>query len=259
MNEQRVTAYIVDWLKNKLKDSSQKGFVVGVSGGVDSAVTSTLCALTSYPVAVVSLPLIQEKKQLVRSLNHMNWLTERFTNVKSFEVDLSNTFFAMQGVLPPEASDPLSMANLKSRLRMCALYAFANSNQFLVAGTGNKVEDYGIGFFTKYGDGGVDISPIADLLKSEVYSLAKYLEVDNSIVTAPPTDGLWPDNRTDEQQIGATYSQLEWALNFHDLGESDEDLSNEQKEVLALYRMRHQTNSHKMEFAPTCQVPEEIK
>lgn len=259
MNEQRVTAYIVDWLKNNLKSSSQRGFVVGVSGGVDSAVTSTLCALTSYPVAVVSLPLIQEKGQLVRSLNHMNWLTERFTNVKSFEVDLSNTFFAMQGVLPPEASDPLSMANLKSRLRMSALYAFANSNGFLVAGTGNKVEDYGIGFFTKYGDGGVDLSPIADLLKSEVYSLAKYLEVDDQIIVAPPTDGLWPDNRTDEQQIGATYSQLEWALQFDDSGESDEQLSAQQREILALYRTRHKVNSHKMQFPPTCQIPDEIK
>ena len=219
---------------------------------------STLASLTTFPVAVVSLPINQDSAQLKRAQGHIEHLKERFVNVKSFEVDLSNVSSAFEASLPSAAGSDLAKANLKSRLRMCALYAFANSNNFLVVGTGNKVEDYGIGFFTKYGDGGVDLCPIADLLKSEVYKLARTLEVSEEILRAAPVDGLWGDNRTDESQIGASYEELEWAMNFVSSAQNRQGLTKRQRNVLEIYKFRHVRAAHKLKAPPVCHVPSEF-
>jgi NAD+ synthase len=209
-----ISEQIQSWLKEYVTDSKQKGFVIGVSGGIDSAVVSTLCAETGLPTIVVSLP-IKEKVGHKLSLEHINNLCDKYPNVKSVEVDLTNTFESFYNSVTHDCDvDNLSMANVRSRLRMITLYHIAQSNGMLVVGTGNKVEDFGIGFYTKYGDGGVDISPIADLMKSEVYELGKYLGVTENILNARPTDGLWTDGRTDEDQIGATYDELEWAMRY---------------------------------------------
>ena len=199
---------IAAWLANYADKAGSSGFVVGVSGGIDSALTSTLCALTGKGVIVVSIPIHQEENQLSRSQRHMDWLCDNFVNVQQLTVDLTSTFEAFKIADEWPLSD-LALANVRSRLRMVALYAVANSNNMLVAGTGNKVEDYGIGFFTKYGDGGVDISPIADLLKTEVRTMARELGVLAEIVEAISTDGLWGGNRSDEEQMGAPYEELE--------------------------------------------------
>ena len=242
---------IVSWLQENLTDSSCEGFVVGVSGGVDSALTSTLCALTGKPVIVVSMPIHQQQTQLDRSQNHMQWLCDNYRNVKKLTKDLTSVYDCFNNS-SPETSE-LALANTASRLRMVQLYSIANSQNLLVAGTGNKVEDYGIGFFTKYGDGGVDISPIADLLKSEVKSLASELKISNTIISATPTDGLWADNRSDEDQIGASYDELEWALQHYDnFGDSSHGLSRREEQVLSIYIERHLKNKHKLETVPVC-------
>ena len=234
METEKVINKIVGWLTEQLIHSDQKGFVIGVSGGVDSAVTSTLCAKTGYPIIVLNLPINQANDQHNRSNEHINWLKTKFDNVKHYTVDLTSVYDSFKEAVPH--CDELALANSQSRIRMTTIYSFANYNNFLVAGTGNKVEDYGVGFFTKYGDGGVDISPIADLLKSEVYGLAKALNIIQTIQDAPPTDGLWGDNRTDEEQIGASYDELEWALNYYDqFGSSITGLSPRQREVLRIY------------------------
>ncbi len=248
--------YIVSWLKEQLKKANCRGFVVGVSGGIDSAVTSTLAAMTSYPVALVTLPINQDSDQLERARKHIDDLKDRFTNVKSFEVDLTTASTTLLASLPKEASSELAVVNLKSRIRMTTLYAFANSNDFLVVGTGNKVEDYGVGFFTKYGDGGVDLCPIADLLKSEVRALAALLQVSNEIQSAVPTDGLWGDNRSDEEQIGATYEELEWAMEFCSNSEDRATLTRRQREVLEIYKFRHVNAKHKLQAPPVCMIPD---
>ena len=197
--------------KNKIK-----ALVVGVSGGIDSAVVSTLCAETGIPTFVMSMPLLSNRDNDDLSNVHCDYLTKKYSNVEKVRVDLSNTYALMQSI---EAwtngaflDSGLANANTKSRLRMVTLYQIAGSCGGIVVGTGNKVEDYGIGFYTKYGDGGVDIAPIADLYKTEVWELGKHLGVDQRIIDAPPTDGLWDDSRTDEAQIGATYTDLEYAM-----------------------------------------------
>jgi NAD+ synthase len=242
---------IINWLLEYSQKSNTNGFVIGVSGGIDSALTSTLCAMTKLPVIVVGMPIHQEKTQLSRSDKHMKWLCDNFTNVRQITVELSKTFETFTESCSNLSE--LALANTRSRLRMVTLYSIANTNNMLVAGTGNKVEDYGVGFFTKYGDGGVDISPIADLLKSQVRQMAKELGVSEDIVNAIPTDGLWGDSRSDEDQIGATYDELEWALQHYDTkGESKENLSERQKEVLTIYIKRHISNKHKLEPPPVC-------
>tara|TARA_R110002020_G_scaffold421418_4_gene630525 strand:- start:14695 stop:15474 length:780 start_codon:yes stop_codon:yes gene_type:complete len=244
---------IVEWLKSYMTQTPCHGFVVGVSGGVDSALTSTLCALTGAPVVVVGMPIDQESGQLSRSQQHMDWLCTHHPNVIQKTIDLTTVWHSLRETLGCKSH--LAMANAQSRLRMIALYGVANAENLLVAGTGNKVEDYGIGFFTKYGDGGVDLSPIADLLKSEVRELAADLGVLHEIVVAVPTDGLWDDNRSDEDQIGATYDELEWALAYYDQhGDQVGDLSSRQKEVLEIYRHRHMGNRHKLEAPPVCDL-----
>jgi len=254
MNYNNIKEEICSWIKLKLQEASCAGLVIGVSGGIDSAVTSTLCALTGAPIIVVSMPINQERGQLDRSAAHMKWLCDKFSNVKNVTIELSETHSSFTKMLTEIELSELTDANLQSRIRMCCLYAIANSNNCIVVGTGNKVEDYGIGFFTKYGDGGVDISPIADLLKSEVRELGRHLGVLQEIIDARPTDGLWGDNRSDEDQIGASYEELEWALEYYDLGHSGKGLSLRQKEVLEIYKSRHLTTKHKLEVPPTCHL-----
>ena len=247
------------WLLGRLDSSSCAGFVVGVSGGIDSALTSTLAALTGKPLLALNLPINQETGQYSRSNEQIDWLKEKFPNTEATEVDLTDSFNSFITSFCDDTITNLALVNSASRLRMAALYAYANSKNYMVVGTGNKVEDYGIGFFTKYGDGGVDISPIADLLKSEVYELASFLNIPDSIQTATPTDGLWEDNRSDEDQIGASYDELEWALQFHDSGFSEVTLSEEKKRVLEIYRSRHYTTKHKLEVPPVCKIPNYMK
>ncbi len=236
-----------------------KGFVVGVSGGIDSAVTSTLCALTGYPLKALNMPICQAPDQVNRSASHIRWLQGRYTNAEGVTVDLTPVFESLQSVLPRAIQDDLSMANTRSRLRMLTLYAFSTHHRMLVAGTGNKVEDFGVGFFTKYGDGGVDVSPIADLMKSEVYLLARAMGIIEAIIQAQPTDGLWRDNRSDESQIGASYDELEWAMAFES-GPGDETaLDPRQREVLAIFRKFNHINRHKVLPIPVCTIPSRLK
>jgi len=262
MQIEKTIQHIVGWLDNYLENSGLTGFCVGVSGGIDSAVTSTLCARTQKPVMVLNLPLFQASDQLSRAAAHNAWLTGNFSNVTAVDLDLTPVFSSIQDHFPPDIQDKLTMANTKARLRMLTLYAFASHNRFLVAGTGNKVEDFGVGFYTKYGDGGVDISPIGDLLKSEVYALAGPLGIAKEIITASPTDGLWEDNRTDEEQIGATYAELEWAMAYNALTEEEKkqvNLDERQKQVLAVFKIQHAANRHKMVPIPVCCIPETLR
>ena len=256
MNTTAVIKHIVAWLANYSESSFTKGFVVGVSGGVDSAVTSTLCALTGKNVIVVNMPILQPPSQYQRSNEHIEWLKSKFKNVTSFNVDLTKSFEQISTDLTNDIQDHLTMANVRARLRMTTLYAYAGHYGFLVAGTGNKVEDFGVGFFTKYGDGGVDISPIADLIKTEVFALAKELEIIQSIQAAKPTDGLWDDDRSDEDQIGATYPELEWAMTYNG---KESILSQREIEILAIYRKLNKANQHKMKPIPVCVIPESLK
>ena len=258
MNAKNVIDYIVKWLDGYCKQSGLRGFVIGVSGGIDSAVTSTLCARTGRRVQPLNMPILQDKHQLSRSSRHIAWLEENFPNVQGTHIDLTSPFQALERTLPDDIQDGLTMANTRSRLRMVTLYAFATHYRMLVAGTGNKVEDFGVGFYTKYGDGGVDISPIADLMKSEVYALGSSLGILADILEAPPTDGLWDDNRTDESQIGATYAELEWAMQYTDEPAGGE-LTPRQEEVLSIYRGFHQANRHKMDPVPVLKIPQNVK
>jgi NAD+ synthase len=257
VNCKAVEAHIVHWLTDYLKKSPLEGFVVGISGGIDSAVTSTLCALTGKKVVLLNMPIRQSSEEYERSTAHIQDLEKRFINVKGLEIDLTGIFNSFEATMPGlTAHHGLAMANSRSRLRMMTLYAIGQSENCLVAGTGNKIEDFGVGFYTKYGDGGVDISPIADLTKSEVFELASHLDVVRSIQDAKPTDGLWGDGRSDEDQLGATYPELEWAMDF--IGD-EHSLTERQKEVLAIYQKFHKQNKHKMEPIPVCRVPNELK
>ena len=237
MNPKKIESHIVNWLSNYSKISGLNGFVVGVSGGIDSAVTSTLCAKTGLNTTVLNMPIHQKSNQFDRSNEHINWLKNNFENVSSHEINLTDVYDSFSNALPKANQDELSMANLRSRIRMSNLYVFASNKKYLVAGTGNKVEDFGVGFYTKYGDGGVDISPIADLLKSEVFKIAHHLGIVSSIQKAKPTDGLWDDDRSDEDQLGATYDELEWAMNYLEVN-SKYSLSKRQKKVLEIYSPR---------------------
>ncbi|CAM1346173.1 NAD(+) synthase [Tenacibaculum crassostreae] len=262
MNTPKVAEHIVNWLKEYATNAKVNGFVVGISGGIDSAVTSTLCAKTGLPTLCVELPIHQAASQVNRANEHIKQLRERFSNVNEVEVNLTSTFEDFKTVVPQietSAKVDLALANTRARLRMTTLYYFAGLHGLLVAGTGNKVEDFGVGFFTKYGDGGVDLSPIADLVKSEVYELAKYLEVPASIQKAQPTDGLFGDSRTDEDQIGASYDELEWAMKMQDAGKTTADFSGRELEVYKIYTRLNRINQHKMVPIPICEIPKELK
>jgi len=235
------------------------GFVVGVSGGIDSALTSTLCALTKKQVIVLNMPLLQQKNQYALAVAHIKWLKKKFNNVSSFDVNLTDTFLELKKALPKNVQDDHSMANSRSRLRMLTLYTFSTHHKMLVAGTGNKVEDFGIGFFTKYGDGGVDLSPIADFMKTEVFALAAELGVIPDILNAAPVDGLWADNRTDEQQIGASYAELEVAMKTLGSKAKNKKTSAREKKVMEIYKHLHNMNAHKMKPIPVCVIPKKLK
>ncbi|MEJ2162158.1 MAG: NAD(+) synthase [Robiginitalea sp.] len=262
MQTEKITDHIVDWLRDYANRAGMKGFVVGVSGGIDSAVTSTLCARTGLEVLCLEMPIHQSKNQITRAANHIFWLKENYPNVRSEWIDLTPVFDTLIEALPPvdhEDMRLMSLANTRARIRMTSLYYFAAIDKLLVAGTGNKVEDFGVGFFTKYGDGGVDLSPIADLLKTEVYQLAAYLGVGDDIMDAPPTDGLWGDDRTDEDQIGASYPELEWAMKMDALGKTPAEFSGREQEVYIIYQKLHAVNRHKMLPIPVCEIPQGLK
>ena len=262
MNTPKVAKHIVKWLKDYAENAKVKGFVVGVSGGIDSAVTSTLCAETGLPTLCVELPIHQAESQVNRANEHIKQLRGRYTNVSEAEVNLTSTFEDFKTVVPKaevSAQTDLALANTRARLRMTTLYYFAGLHGLLVAGTGNKVEDFGVGFYTKYGDGGVDLSPIADLVKSEVYALGEYLKVPKSIQNAQPTDGLFGDSRTDEDQIGASYDELEWAMKMQDLGKTNDDFSGRELEVYKIYTRLNKINQHKMVAIPVCEIPKELQ
>jgi NAD+ synthase len=269
INYKAVSESISEWLKSSAEKAGVTGFAMGVSGGIDSAVVSTLCAETGLKLLVLEMPIHQGEEQVTRAQNHIQWLKNKYPNVSSLRIDLTEAYDVLYKAFEPQVSEvtdeqfDFSMANTRSRLRMTTLYQYAGTHKMLVAGTGNKVEDFGIGFYTKYGDGGVDISPIGDLMKSEVYALGAFLGVGNDILTAAPTDGLHSDGRTDEDQIGATYDELEWAMEwidehmeyehgirfFYDDSE-DNTLTSRQLEVLKIYNDFHNRNSHKMNPIP---------
>ena len=254
---QKVSKHIINWINTYLENNKINGLVVGISGGVDSALTSTLCAETGKRLICIEMPIKQQDVQISRAKKHIEWLKSKYTNVTSILINLDHTFNAFVNSLPYSESNKhdLSLANTRSRLRMVTLYYVAALNNFIVAGTGNKVEDFGIGFYTKYGDGGVDISPIADLLKSEVFELARYHKINDEILMAKPTDGLWNDNRTDEEQIGATYDELEKAMMQE--SEPNINLSNREKEVMNILKSLNSSNRHKMLPIPVCTIPKD--
>ncbi len=262
MNTNAVIKHIVNWLKNYADSAGVNGFVVGVSGGIDSAVTANLCALTGLEVLLIEMPIHQPPSQVGRAIEQMELLKKKYKNVGTQTLDLTPVFDGFIEGLPThretEAKN-MALVNTRARIRMTALYYFAQLNGLLVAGTGNKVEDFGVGFYTKYGDGGVDISPIADLLKTEVFTLGKALGVPQSILVAPPTDGLWGDDRTDEDQIGASYPELEWAMKQISLNKKAEDFSGRELEVMKIYTRLNQINQHKMQPIPVCRINDELK
>ncbi|NJX15936.1 NAD(+) synthase [Tamlana crocina] len=259
MQTEKVVDYIVNWLKDYATKAGVNGFVVGVSGGIDSAVTSTLCAKTGLNVLCVEMPIHQAESHVSRAHEHIARLKERFDNVDATRTDLTPVFeeFKTEVFLDgDQATIDMALANTRARLRMTTLYYYAGLYKLLVAGTGNKVEDFGVGFYTKYGDGGVDLSPIADLVKSEVYQLGEFLEVPESIMKAAPSDGLFGDARSDEDQIGASYPELEWAMNMDDKNKTAEDFTGREKEVFKIYKRFNTANKHKMIPIPICEIPD---
>ncbi|SKB58449.1 NAD+ synthase [Salegentibacter holothuriorum] len=262
MQTEKVVDHIVNWLKDYATNAGMNGFVLGISGGIDSAVTSTLCAKTGLRTLCLEMPIHQQTDQVTRAQQHISWLKTHYANVSNLEVNLSPVFDNFKKVIPnvesSEALD-LTLANTRARLRMSTLYYFAGLHSYLVAGTGNKVEDFGVGFYTKYGDGGVDLSPIADLMKTEVYEIAKFLGITNEIIEAVPTDGLYGDSRSDEDQIGASYPELEWAMKETEKGKTAEDFEGRKQEVFNIYKSRNRSNSHKMNPIPVCKIPVNLK
>ena len=253
INTKLVISNIVLWIKKYATEHQLKSLVIGVSGGIDSAVVSTLCAMTNIKTHCLLLPLNQNKKETEIGEKHVNWLRKTYKNVKYTKIDLSSVFENFKNLTPVDELKDLALANTRSRIRMTTLYQVAQSNEGIVVGTGNKVEDFGVGFFTKYGDGGVDISPIADLYKSEVYNIAKELNILEDIQKARPTDGLWDDGRDDESQLGATYDELEWVMNYIEITPENlvgENLSKRESEVLMIYSSLHTKNKHKMVEIP---------
>ena len=240
---------ITNWISDYALENDIRSLVVGVSGGVDSAVTSTLSARTGIRTIVLNMPIHQKKYQNDLSKKHIRWLMDNYSNVEERTVNLSKTYDSFEEAVSVDEVSDLALANSRARLRMTTLYATAGSNGGIVVGTGNKVEDFGVGFYTKYGDGGVDISPIADLLKSDVYQIARELDIIEEIIQAAPTDGLWGDGRSDEEQLGASYEELEWAMK-ESKNPSNKDLSEREKEIMAIYQRLNKSNSHKMNPIP---------
>jgi len=257
INIDQVNNHIVNWLKSYAENTKVNGFVVGISGGVDSAVTSTLCAQTGLQVLCIEMPIHQHQSHVNRAKEHIEQLKKRFPNVSSIHTDLTAVFESFKNQVPTDFDENklnLTLANTRARLRMTTLYYYAGVHGLLVAGTGNKVEDFGVGFYTKYGDGGVDLSPIADLMKSEVFALANYLEVPNSILVAQPSDGLFGDEKTDEQQLGASYDELEWAMLEDENNNDSTNYTEREKKVFEIYKRLNTINQHKMNPIPVCVI-----
>ena len=236
--------FISNWIKNytEIMPSKAQSLVIGISGGIDSSVSSTLSAMTGIRTIVLSMPIKQKSTQHDLSIKHQEWLVKKFDNVEAHTVNLDKLFETFKNSLSKFDSE-LGMANSRARLRMTTLYQVAAANKGIVVGTGNKVEDFGVGFYTKYGDGGVDISPIADCNKTEVWDMGRELNILKEIIDATPTDGLWDDGRTDEGQLGLKYKELEEAMN-------NTNSANREK-----YEKIRKMNLHKMEPIPVCKIP----
>lgn len=262
MQTEKVIDHIVNWLKDYAQKANVKGYVIGVSGGVDSGVASTLCAMTGLELLAIEMPIRQQKDQISRAQEHLDFLQNKFPNVQTKSVDLNEPFEALYRTFNVRDDEfpagKLAFANTRSRLRMLTLYYYGQLNGLLVCGTGNKVEDFGIGFYTKYGDGGVDVSPIGDLYKTEVYELAKTLELPESIKNAIPTDGLWDAERTDEQQIGATYPELE-KIQKEFGTKTEADYTGRDLEVYKIFARMNKAAQHKINPIPVCDIPEVLK
>lgn len=247
--------YISDWIKDYASAAGLTDLVVGISGGIDSSVVSTLCAETGLSTTVVTMPIHQNPDQNDLSMRHGEWLTNRYSNVEHRVINLDGVFETFKSLFDQE--NLLALANSRSRLRMVTLYQIATTAGGLVVGTGNKVEDFGVGFYTKYGDGGVDISPIADCLKTQVWDMGRSLGVLPEIIDAAPTDGLWDDGRTDEDQIGMSYAELERAM-MVDRGEWPNMYTATVKQ-LETYRAFREPNLHKMNPIPVCILPNNLE
>ena len=260
MQTEKIIDKITTWLKDYAAKAGVKGYVIGVSGGVDSGVVSTLCAMTGLETLVLEMPIRQQADQADRALEHIEYLKNKFPNVKGMSVNLTPAFDVLYDTFDVNEDEfpnkKLAFANTRSRLRMLSLYYYGQINSLLVCGTGNKVEDFGIGFYTKYGDGGVDISPIADLYKTEVYALARVLDLPESIKNAIPTDGLWDAERTDEQQIGATYPELE-KIQKEFGTKTEADYSGRDLEVFKIFQRMNRAAQHKIQPIPVCEIPDE--
>ena len=246
MNTDKKITYISNWIKEYAISLpfTPPSLIIGVSGGIDSAVTSTLCAKTGFKTIAVSMPIKQNQSQHELSVRHLKWLQDKFTNVETMTIELDEVFRSFESTMT-NFNDKLAFANSRSRLRMVTLYQIAQANNGIVVGTGNKVEDFGVGFYTKYGDGGVDISPIADCTKTDVWNIGKSLGVIDEIIEAAPTDGLWDDSRNDESQLGLTYQQIEEAMN------------NSNSKYYDKYKKVREPNLHKMKPIPVCIIPKD--
>jgi len=244
MEVSKKVVFIKDWILNYANSTPKKteSLVIGISGGIDSSVTSTLCAMTGMRTIVLTMPIKQKSTQHNLSLKHEEWLKKNFKNVQGYSISLDDLFDSFRSSLS-NFNNEHGFANSRARLRMTTLYQVASANNGIVVGTGNKIEDFGVGFFTKYGDGGVDISPIADCNKTEVWELGKEMNILKEIIEADPTDGLWDDGRTDEGQLGSSYKELEEAMN-------NKDSKNREK-----YLKIRKANLHKMEPIPVCKIP----
>ena len=248
MNNTKKINYITEWIKSYVNtmEKPAQSLIVGISGGIDSALSSTLSSLTGIKTIAISMPISTNQNPSDLGRIHGKWLTDKFMNTTHIDIDLTDTYKMFHSKLTGmEQSSELGFANSKARLRMMTLYQVASSHDGIVVGTGNKVEDFGVGFYTKYGDGGVDISPIADLMKSEVKELSKILEIDSRIIDAEPTDGLWDDDRTDEKQLGLSYDELEEAM-------INSNSMNREK-----YESIRNNNVHKMNPIPVCKLPKD--
>ena len=246
MNSDKKIEHISNWIKEYISALNFKSpsLIIGVSGGIDSAVTSTLCCKTGFRTIAVSMPIKQNASQHDLSLKHLDWLNANFNNVDTMIIELDDVFKSFEKTMT-DFNNKLAFANSRSRLRMVTLYQIAQANNGIVVGTGNKVEDFGVGFYTKYGDGGVDISPIADCNKTDVWNIGKSLGVINEIIEAAPTDGLWDDSRNDESQLGLTYQQIEEAMN------------NPTSSYFEKYMKIREPNLHKMKPIPVCIIPKD--
>ncbi|ACY40571.1 NAD+ synthase [Blattabacterium sp. (Blattella germanica) str. Bge] len=258
MKTKKIIKYIISWLKEYIHKSQSNGFIIGISGGIDSSVTSCLVSMTKFPTIILEMPILENRKNCL-SIKHAKFLTDKFSNVSYLKKDLSILFTSFCHIIEKKnEKSSLALANVQARLRMLTLYYYANMKNYLVVGTGNKVEDFGVGFFTKYGDGGVDLHPIADLTKSEVRFLAKELNIAEEIQKVKPMDGLWEDQRSDEEQLGASYEQLEWAMKITKKKGSN-FYKEKEYDIFKKYKILNQKNKHKMILIPVCKIPSFLK